>query len=133
MEAVAITKSVEEMFAVATQSKGWLKFLGVLSIIGGVLSALTIVGILVAWLPIWMGVLLFQAGSQADAMATTAGSQPARRHAKQASHLFCDSRGAGAYCPDRRHSHFDDQRHDDFFSFERAEPVSSAVCQKIPL
>lgn len=71
MEAVAITKSVEEMFAVATQSKGWLKFLGVLSIIGGVLSALTIVGILVAWLPIWMGVLLFQAGSQADAMATT--------------------------------------------------------------
>jgi hypothetical protein len=71
METVAITKSVEAMFAVATQSKGWLKFLGVLSIIGGVLSALTIVGILVAWLPIWMGVLLFQAGSQADGMATT--------------------------------------------------------------
>jgi hypothetical protein len=44
-----------------------LKFLGVLSIIGGIFQALSVVGIIVAWLPIWMGVLMFQAGSSIDA------------------------------------------------------------------
>lgn len=48
------------------QARGWLKFLGVMFIIGGVGQALTIVGILFAWLPIWMGVLMFQAGSSID-------------------------------------------------------------------
>ncbi len=46
--------------------KGWLKFLGILNIIGGALYALTLVGLLVAWLPLWMGILLVQAGSRAD-------------------------------------------------------------------
>ena len=72
MEAAAVERSViEQMSVVAGQSKGWLKFLGVLSIVGGVISALTIVGILVAWLPIWMGVLLLQAGGQADSLLMT--------------------------------------------------------------
>ena len=72
MEAAVVERAViEQMSVVAGQSKGWLKFLGVLSIIGGVISALTIVGILVAWLPIWMGVLLFQAGSQVDNLLMT--------------------------------------------------------------
>jgi hypothetical protein len=39
-------------------SKGWIKFLGILMIIYGVLVALSIVGIIIAWLPIWLGVLL---------------------------------------------------------------------------
>lgn len=42
------------------RAKGWMKFIGVLMIIYGVLTALTIVGIVIAWLPIWIGVLLFQ-------------------------------------------------------------------------
>ncbi len=46
--------------------KGWLKFLGILNIVGGALYALTIVGLIVAWLPIWMGVLLVQAANRAD-------------------------------------------------------------------
>ena len=45
------------------ESKGWLKFLGVISIVSGVLTALSLVGIIVAWLPIWMGFLLYQGGS----------------------------------------------------------------------
>ncbi|MEO0079919.1 MAG: DUF5362 domain-containing protein [candidate division WOR-3 bacterium] len=49
--------------------KGWLKFLGIVSIIGGGLQALSIVGILFAWLPIWLGVLLVQAGTQAQKYA----------------------------------------------------------------
>ena len=40
--------------------KGWMKLVGVMMIIYGALAVLTIVGILFAWLPIWMGVLLFQ-------------------------------------------------------------------------
>jgi hypothetical protein len=43
-----------------------MKFLGVLLIIGGILYAITIVGIIIAWLPIWMGVVLFQAGSSSE-------------------------------------------------------------------
>lgn len=59
MEAANAEKLVvEQMSFVAGQSKRWLKFLGVLSIIGGVLSALTIVGIFVASLPIWIGAKL---------------------------------------------------------------------------
>ncbi len=46
--------------------KGWMKLLGVLSIIGGVMYAITIVGIIIAWLPIWIGVLLFQSATAAE-------------------------------------------------------------------
>lgn len=71
MEVAALESSVMQMSAIAARSKGWFKFLGVLSIIGGVLTAFSLVGILIAWLPIWMGVLLFQAGSQADSLEVT--------------------------------------------------------------
>ena len=57
---------IQELSIPIYQARGWLKFLGVLSIIGGVGQALSIVGILFAWLPIWMGVLMFQAGSSID-------------------------------------------------------------------
>jgi hypothetical protein len=57
---------VQELSMPIYQARGWLKFLGILSIIGGVGQALSIVGILIAWLPIWMGVLMFQAGSSID-------------------------------------------------------------------
>lgn len=57
---------VQQLSMPIYQARGWLKFLGVLSIISGVGSVLSIVGILFAWLPIWMGVLLFQAGSSID-------------------------------------------------------------------
>lgn len=49
----------------AIEATPWLKFIGVMSIIYGILMAITIVGLLIAWLPIWMGVLLFQAGNAA--------------------------------------------------------------------
>lgn len=55
---------LNDIAAVGENMVGWLKFLGIMSIIGGVLTAITIVGIIIAWLPIWMGVLLFQAGNQ---------------------------------------------------------------------
>jgi len=57
---------VRELSNPIYQARGWLKFLGVISIIGGIVQALSIVGIIIAWLPIWMGVLMFQAGSSID-------------------------------------------------------------------
>ncbi|MCK4304647.1 MAG: DUF5362 domain-containing protein [Candidatus Eisenbacteria sp.] len=49
----------------AYEARGWLKFLGVVSIVVGAVQVLSIVGILVAWLYIWLGVLLWQAGDRA--------------------------------------------------------------------
>ena len=46
--------------------KGWMKLLGVLYIITGVIQAITIFGIIFAWLPIWIGVLLFQSATAAE-------------------------------------------------------------------
>ncbi len=57
---------VQQLSLPIFQARGWLKFLGVLSIIGGAISALSIVGIIYAWLPIWMGVLMVQAGSSIE-------------------------------------------------------------------
>jgi hypothetical protein len=49
----------------AYEAKGWLKFLGATCVVVGGLQALTIVGLLVAWVYIWAGVLLWQAGDRA--------------------------------------------------------------------
>ncbi|MGQ9678398.1 MAG: DUF5362 family protein [bacterium] len=49
--------------------KGWLKFLGIFQIVAGILQALTIVGIIYAWLPIWMGIILNSAGNKAHEYA----------------------------------------------------------------
>lgn len=62
-------RTIQEMSTPIYQARGWLKFLGVLNVIAGVGQALSIVGILWAWLPIWMGVLMFQAGSSIDQAA----------------------------------------------------------------
>jgi hypothetical protein len=59
-------QTVQQLSMPIYQARGWLKFLGVLSIISGVGSALSIVGIIFAWLPIWMGVLMLQAGSSIE-------------------------------------------------------------------
>ncbi|MDT8393315.1 MAG: DUF5362 family protein [Bacteroidales bacterium] len=57
---------IKEVTTPVYQARGWMKFIGVLMIIGGILYALTIVGIIIAWLPIWMGVVLLKAGSSSE-------------------------------------------------------------------
>ena len=54
--------SVQELSMPIFPARGWLKFLGVMTILGGIPSVFVLVGIL----QIWMGVLLFQAGSSID-------------------------------------------------------------------
>ena len=53
----------------ASEAKSWLKFIGAVCIALGALQALTIFGLVVAWLYIWLGVLLWQAGDRAGMAA----------------------------------------------------------------
>jgi hypothetical protein len=57
---------IQEISIPLYRGKGWLKFVGIVSIVSGVISALSIFGIVFAWLPIWMGVLLFQSASSVE-------------------------------------------------------------------
>ena len=48
------------------EGKGWIKFLGIMSVIQGIVAAISIVGILFAWLPIWVGVILYQSATKME-------------------------------------------------------------------
>jgi hypothetical protein len=50
----------------AGASAGWMKFLGILSIVQGIFVIFTIWGILICWLPIWIGLILYRAAGDAD-------------------------------------------------------------------
>jgi len=45
------------------RQRAWLKLVAILTIIGGALTALTVLGVVIAWIPIWAGVALYQAAS----------------------------------------------------------------------
>jgi len=61
-----LQSQLNQMAQIAGTMSAWLRFLGIISVLSGALSALTIVGLVFAWLPIWLGVLLFQAGDRAS-------------------------------------------------------------------
>ncbi len=54
---------IKELSLPLFQSKGWMKLLGVVMIIQGIIMVFTIVGIIFCWLPIWLGLLLFKAST----------------------------------------------------------------------
>ena len=60
-------ESVAALRSIASRMGAWLKFLGVASIfLGAFIAVITYgIGLLFAWMPIWLGVLLFQAGERA--------------------------------------------------------------------
>jgi len=53
----------------------WMKFVGISSVASGVLSIFSLIGIVYAWLPIWMGVLLYKAANEVDIAHTTKNEQ----------------------------------------------------------
>jgi hypothetical protein len=57
---------LKQISHLAAGSSTWMKLLGVLSIIQGVFMVFTIWGILICWLPIWIGVILFKAAGDAE-------------------------------------------------------------------
>ncbi len=60
-------KLIAEISYPLFHSRSWVKLIGVLGIIYGVFMAISIVGIIFAWLPIWIGVLLYQTGNNISA------------------------------------------------------------------
>ncbi len=57
---------------VITNSKdmnGWIKFLAIFSIAIGALYALSIFGIIIAWLPIWLGIILLKVANSCREVA----------------------------------------------------------------
>jgi hypothetical protein len=69
---------VRELSMPLAAGKGWMKFLGIMFIIQGVFTALSIVGILIAWLPIWLGILLNQSATSIE-RAQMSGDEAAMR------------------------------------------------------
>lgn len=71
---------VRDLVAPLASGNGWIKFLGIVTIIGAVLSIVGTFGfgLIVAWLPIWMGVLLLQSGGALE-RAQTAGDEASMR------------------------------------------------------
>lgn len=55
--------SIQDLSQPLASGKGWMKFVGIVFIIQGALTAITLVGIIIAWLPIWIGVLVMQSAS----------------------------------------------------------------------
>lgn len=78
---------VKELSLPLCQSKGWMKLLGILAILWGISMALSIVGIVLAWLPIWMGVTLYRVANAAD-LALITGDREALARALAKLRLF---------------------------------------------
>jgi hypothetical protein len=66
---------VKQLSVPLYQSRGWLKLLGILSILYGALAAMTIIGILICWLPIWQGILLLRAGNGVEVAQLSGSSE----------------------------------------------------------
>jgi hypothetical protein len=68
---VTISNSESEFVREASmplyKARGWMKFVGIMMIIGGIPSAIGLIGII----PIWQGVLLLQAASSLETAANT--------------------------------------------------------------
>ena len=57
---------IKELALPLYNAKFWMQLMGVVMIIYGIMIGITIVGLIIAWLPIWIGVLLFQSASAID-------------------------------------------------------------------
>ena len=62
-----LKKIVEPLY----KTKGWIMFAGIMFVIQGAFFVLSIWGIIIAWLPIWLGVILITVSSKVrDAFET---------------------------------------------------------------
>jgi len=65
---VAAMGTPNDMLQPLINARGWLKFLGIYSIVVGAIYCISIVGLIVGWLPIWIGVLLTKAAGNLEAI-----------------------------------------------------------------
>lgn len=66
MQDITTEATIKDICLPLFNAKFWMKLIGVVMIIYGILVALSIIGLLIAWLPIWIGVLLFQSANAID-------------------------------------------------------------------
>lgn len=62
-----IQSGKQSVAAPLIEASFWLKLLGISLILNGVIACISIIGIIVGWLPIWIGILFWQAASAYDA------------------------------------------------------------------
>ena len=74
------SEAIRDLSMPLASGKGWVKFVGIVDIVIGALQAMSVIGILWAWIPIWQGVLLLQCGGAIE-RAQMAGDQSALRQA----------------------------------------------------
>ena len=84
---------VKEISLPLYNSKGWIKLLGILMLVYGILVALSIVGLLIAWLPIWLGILLIQTSSKIQ-QAQNSGNKIALMNAQKSLSTYFTVYGA---------------------------------------
>ena len=87
VEASSSLESIKNLASYLAASAGWIKLLGILSIISGVAACLTVVGIVIGWLPIWMGVILSKTAKAAK-WAETTGDETALAEALDRLRLY---------------------------------------------
>ena len=71
------TADIRSIIGPLARGKFWMQLIGVMMIIYGVITALSIVGIIVAWIPIWAGVVLMQAAGAVHRAYTDSEPQEA--------------------------------------------------------
>ncbi len=80
--------TVRRIIGPLAKAKGWMKLIAVLSIVYGVLVAITIIGLVVAWLPIWVGVLLWQTAEKSELAAESGNEMDAIEATSKLKTLF---------------------------------------------
>ncbi len=73
------TEEVKELLAPLLRARGWMRFLAVVTIASGVLMIFTGWGLLLFWLPIWQGVVLWQAAGAFEGLEFGSADVPALR------------------------------------------------------
>ncbi|EWH02201.1 DUF5362 family protein [Halomonas sp. BC04] len=66
MEQGSPQASLRDLIEPLHRGKFWMQLTGVMLILSGILTALSIIGLIVAWIPIWAGVVLMQAAGSAS-------------------------------------------------------------------
>lgn len=75
----------------------WLKIIAICTLISGIIIALSIIGIIIAWFPIWLGIVLLQATSRLE-LAERHRDIPALVEGLHKIKTYLIIKGSGALC-----------------------------------
>jgi len=64
------SKLIKQVSAPLFSSRRWMKFVGIMLIVTGVVYAISIIGLLLAWIPIWLGIILISAANRLEVAYT---------------------------------------------------------------